>query len=312
MLTVLVTGGSGLIGRHLSEKLINNGYRVIVLTRQARTGSGGIEYARWDIRERYIEEWAIRDADVIVHLAGANIAEKRWTKERMDELVESRVMGTLFLQEQMRNIPHKVKLVIATTGVGYYGDNRTSGKSAPFIESDSPAADFIGKLCKDWEDAVKGFSRLVPRTVIFRLGAVLSLKGGYLNEIYQKLKFGVAPIIGRGNQIISWIHIDDLTRAIMDAMKDERFAGIYNAVAPSPVSQRHFILKLAERIKGRFSIPVYVPAFLLKLMLGKMSSEVLKSTNVSSRKLSEIFQFQYPTFQAALNSFFPSKKNNKP
>lgn len=304
MQTILITGGTGLIGKHITQKLLQNGFRVIVLSRTAHMGTEGIEYARWDIQERYIDEWAVKDADCIIHLAGANIAGKRWTKARMNELVESRVMGALFLQEQLRLIPNKVQLVISATGTGWYGNDITAHKSGPFIESDPPSEDFIGKLCKEWENAVKGFDKLASRTVIFRLGAVLSNKGGFLYEFQNKLKFGFAPILGRGNQIISWIHIDDLMRIFINAINDENYKGIYNAVAPYPVSQRHFIKKLAEKLKGRFSIPVFVPPFVLKLILGKLSSELLKSTTVSSQKISSVFQFQYPTLTAALDSFY--------
>lgn len=307
MQTVLLTGGTGLVGRRLTEKLQSNGFRVIILSRSPEPGTN-VEYARWNIEKKEIDEWALKEADIIIHLAGENIAAKRWSKARKNALINSRVDTALFLYECLKKIPNNVTAFISASGVGWYGSDKVAHKAGSFVETDPPANDFIGNLCKEWESAVKPIESLVSRLVIFRLGVVLSKDGGFLKEFHNKVKNGIAPILGSGNQIISWIHIDDLVRMMMDAIKDNRYTGVFNATAPFPVSQKYFITRLAERVKGKFYIPAFAPKFVLKIMLGELSSELLKSTTVSSQKISSFFQFQFPTILATLDNFFPKKK----
>jgi len=305
MATILITGGTGLVGKAVTRLLISKGYHVIVLTRGA--GNGHKEYyseAHWDPEKGTIDVVAVQQADCIINLAGAGVADKRWSKKRKQEIVDSRVKGGELLVKTLREQNNKVKLLINPSGIGYYGDDvkRPRGKQA-FTETDAADNEFLGTTCQLWEASVDPILEMPgKRLVKFRIGVALSKEGGALAEFLKPVKFGVAAILGSGKQVISWIHIEDLARLFLYAIENEQIQGVYNAVASQPVTNKNFILKLAEKVKGRFCIPLYVPSFLLKIVLGGLSIEVLKSATVSNTKISQAgFQFLYPTIDSALN-----------
>jgi len=192
--------------------------------------------------------------------------------------------------------------VINASAIGWYGDDekRKPGKKA-FTEDDPADTEYLGEACRLWEASIDPVQELGKRLVKFRTGIVLSREGGALDEFRKPVRFGIAAILGSGRQVISWIHIDDLCRLFLFAIEQEKVQGVYNAVASQPVTNRNFVMVLAEKIKGRFYIPFYVPSFVLKLMLGEMSVEVLKSATVSNTRISNKgFQFLFPTVEAAL------------
>lgn len=305
MATILITGGTGLVGKAVTRLLISKGYDVIVLTR----GPGNArkeQYAEahWDPGKGTIDVAAVQQADCIINLAGAGVADKRWSKKRKQEIIDSRVKGGELLVKTLREQQNKVKLLINPSGIGYYGDDakRPRGKHA-FTETDAADNEFLGATCQLWEASVDPVQEMPgKRLVKFRIGVALSKEGGALSEFLKPVKFGVAAILGSGKQVISWIHIEDLARLFLFAIESEQIHGVYNAVAPQPVTNKNFILKLAEKVKGRFCIPFYVPSFVLKVVLGGLSIEVLKSATVSNTKICQAgFQFLYPTIDAALN-----------
>lgn len=303
MATVLITGGTGMIGRALTKALRANDYEVIILTREkpAAQPPPGIRYATWDIGRGQIDPGAIKEADHIVHLAGANVGEKRWTAKRKKEIVSSRVDSSRLLVKAIREIPNHIRSVISASAIGWYGPD-PAGHSDGFIESDPPADDFLGQTCRQWEESIDPVAQSGKRLVKLRTGIVLSKDGGALKEFKKPLKFGAAAILGSGRQIISWIHIDDLVNLYVAAIKNEKMNGVYNAVAPQPVSNKTLVKTLARSMK-RFYIPVPVPAFALRVALGEMSIEVLKSTTVSSKKIQETgFGFLYNDIEEAMNS----------
>jgi uncharacterized protein (TIGR01777 family) len=285
MPTILITGGTGMIGQALTKALLEKNYEVIVLSRESGVKSQesipGVGYAHWDIKSKIIDQVAIAKSDHIIHLAGANLAEKRWTKKRKQEIVDSRVESGKLIVESLKNITNQVKTVVSISAIGYYGPDRFN--TTNFNEKDSAFDDFLAQVCKQWEETLYPMITLGKRLVTFRTGVVLSKEGGALKEFLKPLKFGIAPILGSGKQIISWIHIDDLVRLFISALENEDLSGVYNAVAPNPVSNKEFVLQLA-RIKSSFFIPVPVPAFMLKLILGEMSIEVLKSAGCQQQK----------------------------
>jgi uncharacterized protein (TIGR01777 family) len=303
METVLITGGTGMIGTALTEALIERGYHVITLTRNAsnkQPTAGNPSFAEWDIEKKIIDKNAIVKADYIIHLAGANFADKRWNEKVKKEIVNSRVDSAKLIIESLKTIPNKVKTVISASGVSWYGadDNKVS---KPFTETDPPADDFMAETCKQWEAAIEPASFLGKRLIKFRIGPVLSTDGGAYAEFKNPTRFGLAGIIGNGKQIVSWIHIDDLVRAILFAMENEKMEGVYNAVAPDPVSNKNLILKIAEKNRGKSFIAIHAPSFALKIVFGEMINEVLKSTTVSSTKLQDAgFIFQYPDLESAI------------
>ena len=299
METVLVTGGTGLIGQALTKALLEKNYSVIILSRdpgkQKKTHQN-LRYAAWNIKQQTIDKNAIAEADHIVHLAGAGVADKRWTEKRKKEIVDSRVKSGNLLVKCLTEEVNKVKAVIGILGTGFYGAD-FSGKA--FTEIDPPANDFLGNTCKQWEESLKPLKSIGKRLIQYRTGAVLSNAGGAIKEFKKPLQFGFATILGSGKQIISWIYIDDLVRLFIYAIENTSLNGVYNAVTPNPVSNKELILELA-RTNRKFYIPFYVPAFVLKLVFGELSTEVLKSATVSSKKIEQAgFSFQYPTIQSA-------------
>lgn len=320
MATILITGGTGLIGNALGQALLDKGYHVIILTRQVdkKPQQANLSYATWNVEKQTIDKSAIKTADYIIHLAGAGIADKRWTKKRKQEIVNSRVNSSKLIVDSLKAIPNKVKAVVSASAMGWYGEDHLTtnpacpaGRPSPvseegsssrkFIESDPTAEDFLGTTCKKWEESIDPVTQLGKRLVKLRTGIVISNKGGALKEFEKPLRFGIAAILGSGKQIISWIHINDLVKIYIAAIENEMMKGVYNAVAPQPISNKAFTLLLAKIRTGRFFVPIYVPSFVLKLVLGEMSIEVLKSATVSSQKMEAAgFVFQFPALQSAL------------
>ena len=306
MPNVLITGGTGLIGKALTKLLLEKGYEVIILTRKPPTGTvtRGLDYAGWNIKEQTIDASAIGKADYIIHLAGAGVADKRWTNKRKKEIRESRAMGSGLIVRALKEIPNQVKAVVSASGIGWYMPSPPGpDRYGMWVETDPYDPGFLGETCRQWEQEIDPVGLLGKRLIKLRTGIVLSNEGGALPEFRKPLRFGIAAILGSGKQMISWIHIDDLCRLYLEAIQHDRMEGVFNAVAPKPVDNKTFILSLAKRVKGKFFIPFYVPAFLLKLFLGEMSIEVLKSANVSAGKIKNTgFQFLYPSLDAALEN----------
>jgi uncharacterized protein (TIGR01777 family) len=302
MATVLITGGTGLLGKALTTQLISKGYNVIVLTRDAsKTKNGnGISYAEWDVDKGIIDKEAVTKADYIIHLAGANVAEGRWTAQRKKEIIDSRVKSGALLVKTLQEMENNVKAVISSSAIGYYGPDPHIPNPTPFVETDAPSNIFLAQVCKQWEAAIEPVTRLNKRLVIFRIGIVLSNGGGAFAEFIKPLKFGTATVLGSGKQVVSWIHIDDIVQLMINAIENHDISGVLNAVAPQPVSNAHLIKTIAQH-SGKKHITVPVPALALKLALGDMSIEILKSATVSSKKTEAAgFRFSYPDIDSAV------------
>ena len=295
-----------MIGKALTEALLEKNYKVIILSRKVASQqpiNENLLYAEWDIPNQIIDKIAIERADYIIHLAGAGIADKRWTKKRKQEIVDSRVKSGELLTKTLQEIPNKVKAVISASAIGWYGADPVIPNPKPFTEDDPADSSFLGETCKQWEESTEPVTQLGKRSVKLRTGIVLSKQGGALKEFEKPLRFGIAAILGNGRQVYSWIHIDDLVRLYITAIEDDNMRGAYNAVTPKPVSNKELTLQLARTKKGSFFIPVYIPSFALKIALGEMSIEVLKSATVSCDKIHYSgFTFLYPTIEAALKN----------
>lgn len=304
MSTILITGGTGMVGTRLTEVLIKEGHEVIILTRTpllANLLPKGVTHAKWDIHKKLIDPQAFAAADYVVHLAGAGVADKRWNKKRKEEILSSRADSGALLVNAMQTLPNKIKTVISASGIGWYGADTHKTEQAGFRE-DAPAdTAFLGKTCSIWEQNIQGVTAHEKRLVIFRIGIVLSNRGGALVEFKKPIRMGFAAILGNGKQYISWIHIDDLCEMFIKAMDDQTMHGVYNAVAPEIVTNKKLTLALAKSMRNRFFIPIHVPAFLLRWILGEMSIEILKSTKVNSYKIQGTgFHFRYPTLSQAI------------
>lgn len=303
MQTILITGGTGLVGKALSSFLVEKGYKVIILTRNPTNNNNNrnnnISFARWDIKQQFIDIDAINSADYIIHLAGAGVMEKTWTDDYKKEIVNSRIDSSKLICEKLKQIPHKVKAVISASAIGYYGEDK--GLQTAFTEEAPADNGFLGHTCKLWEQSIEPVKDLNIRLVRLRIGIVLSKKGGALKEFINPLKLGIAAILGNGKQKISWIHIEDLCRMFLFAIEQNQLQEIYNAVAPEPVTNKTLTITLAKKMKRFFFIPVYVPVFILKLLLGERSIEILKSATVSSKKIADAgFNFLYPDINSAI------------
>lgn len=308
MSTILITGGKGLIGRALTKSLVETGHQAIVLTRSAGLVKSidGIEYSQWNPETEIIDPDAVSRADVIIHLAGAGVAEKRWSRKRKQEILNSRVKSSRLLVKALETIPNKVHTVISASAIGWYGTDPETKNSEPgqysFQEIDPPSDDFLAQTCFQWESSIRPVEDLNKRLVILRAGIVLSKEGGALKELIKPLNWGIAAIPGNGRQMVSWIHIQDIVSIIITAIESKSIKGVYNAVAPEPVSMKEMIIRIAKGLK-KIYIPVKVPSFLLKAVLGEMSVEVLKSTTVSCNKLLQSgYCFRYPVIGAAVSS----------
>lgn len=253
---------------------------------------------RWDYKKQYIDEGAMDDIDYIIHLAGAGIADARWTMQRKIELQESRVLTALLLAKAVEANPGKIKGYLGASAVGYYGS-----QGSTWLDENSPAGSgFMADMCQDWEDASMAFSHLGLRTCIMRIGIVLTKTAGALPEMTKMLPIG--PILGSGKQYLPVIHVEDLARLFVQAVEDESMQGIYNAVGPEPIQQKDLV-KQAAAVRNKLYIPAPAPAPVLRIMLGQMAAAVLQSNRVKSIRLQETgFEFKYPTAKEALEAIY--------
>ncbi len=299
--TVLITGGTGLVGKALTNALVKKGYKVIILTRNAggKLQHEDVQFAAWNVSKQQIDIAALQAADYIIHLAGAGVVEKKWTAAYKKEIQDSRTESSRLLIDALKINDNKVKAIISASAIGWYGADTEPVK--PFTEDDAADVSFLGTTCKLWEQSIEPVEALGKRLVKLRIGIVLSNNGGALVEFKKPIKFGIASILGTGKQVVSWVHIDDLCNLFIAGIENENLSGSYNAVAPNPVSNKTLTISLAKAMKGKFYIPMHVPAFVLKIMMGQRSIEVLKSTTVSCKKILDTgFEFTFKTIEAAL------------
>jgi uncharacterized protein (TIGR01777 family) len=293
---ILITGGTGLLGSRLTEMLLQEGYQVSYLSRSQEMISG-VDVFQWNVEEGYINEKAIAQADYIIHLAGAGVADKRWTKSRKQEILESRTKSAQLLYETLKQTRHTVKAFISASAIGYYGYD--TGQKL-ITEQSAAGDDFLANVVQAWEASVQQISQLGVRVVNFRIGIVLSEKGGALAKIIQTIKVGAGAPLGSGKQYFSWIHIDDVCRMFIQAIKNEGMQGIYNAVAPHPVTNEE-LTKAAAHVLDKPLVLPNVPAFALKLALGEMAAAVLGGSKVSNQKITATgFMFQFSELTQAL------------
>ena len=308
MRTILITGGTGLVGKALVKQLVQKNYKVIILTRSIKDYKveDSVSYALWNVKENSIDVDAVKKADAIIHLAGAGVVDKKWTASYKKEIKESRTKSSELLLKTLKNNVHKVQVIVSASAIGWYGADKIPGHY--FTENEKADDAFLGEVCKEWEASIEPATELGIRVTKIRTGIVLSKDGGAYPEFKSSLKFGVASILGTGLQMVSWIHIDDLCRQYILALENEQVHGSYNAVAPSPVSNRTLTLTIADKVKGKFYLPIHVPQFVLKIMMGTRSIEILKSATVSADKIKkEGFIFLYPAVEAAVEAIEKEK-----
>jgi uncharacterized protein (TIGR01777 family) len=233
----------------------------------------------------------------VIHLAGANIGEKKWTFRQKQNIIDSRVKSANLIFSKVNEKGHPLKAFISSSAVGYYGSDPSEKE---FSEEDSPGNDFLSEVCIQWEDAADQFQRAGIRTVKIRTGVVLTKTGGALAEMKTTVINGIGSPLGNGRQYIPWIHIDDLCEIYVKAITDDQMQGAYNAVAPDVKTNAEFMRLLAKVLNKPFWFPK-VPSFILKLMMGERASIILKGNKVSGKKIvDEGFNFKYYDLGTAL------------
>jgi uncharacterized protein (TIGR01777 family) len=296
MKNILITGGSGLVGKKITQLLESEGNAVAWLSRNPKKNTQ--KSFAWDIENNSIDHTAIEWADGIIHLAGEGVAEKRWTKERKKAILESRTQSTALLYEAIIKANNKPDAFVSASAVGFYGFD-TGNQLVD--ENTKPGTDFLAQVVVAWEAEVKKIADLGLRTVMLRIGIVLDKEGGALKEM---MKPPVAAPLGSGNQWMSWIVIDDLAGIFSFAVKMEKMSGIYNAVGPHPATNAG-LTKAAAKYAGKPYIGLGVPGFGLKLILGEMAMMVLGGNKVSSKKIQTAgFEFKYSELEEAMKGVY--------
>ena len=296
MKTILIAGGTGLVGHSLIKILKEQGYNIHLLSRKKHSH---IHSSIWDPEKGTIDLDSIPVIDAIINLSGASIGDGRWTKRRKAAIVNSRVGSNKLIQQIFDNQSKHVECYISASAIGIYGDR---GENE--VDEDAAISNkrFLAKTVKAWEHAVNKVHQNNLRTVIFRFGMVLSKDGGVLDKLIQPTKFFIAPYFGNGKQYYSWIHVQDLCQMILLALENKKMKGTYNAVSPEPVTNKSMMKSIlkAKRVKG---LLIPVPVFLLKIFLGEMSDLLLLSTRVVPKKIKETnFIFKYPQIDKALKN----------
>jgi len=303
METVIITGGTGLIGKPLSKRLIEKGYKVAHLTRK-RNPQSFIPSYLWNPERNEIDRKATSEADYIIHLAGAGIGDKRWTKKRRQLIYDSRIKTCELLFNNIQESGTNLKAFISASGIGYYG-TETSEKI--FSETDQPSGDFIGEICRHWEQMADRFEESGIRTVKIRTGIVLTRKGGAVSRMMIPVRMGIGSALGNGRQYIPWIHIDDICNIYIKALEDATLKGAFNAVAPEHKTNKDFMRTLAKVLKKPFFFP-NIPGVVLKIIFGKMSGILLNGSKVSAGKIIAAgYSFQFPELENALRDLLKKR-----
>ena len=296
MKNILITGGSGLVGKKITQLLEKKGYTVAWLSRNPEKYKQ--KSFAWDVDQFELDPKAIQWADGIIHLAGEGVADKRWTVKRKKAILESRTQSTALLYASIEKSDKKPEAFISASAVGYYGFN--TGDTL-MEENGKPGTDFLAQVVIAWEEQVKKIADLGIRTVLLRIGIVLDNKGGALVEM---LKPPVAAPLGNGKQWMSWIAIDDLARMFFFALENKEVSGIYNAVGPKPATNEELTQKAAKKV-GKLYMGIGVPGIALKLVLGEMAQMVLGGNKVTAKKIRDAgFEFRYPSLEEALEKIY--------
>lgn len=301
MATILITGASGLIGSSLAASLSVQGHVIHRLGRK-RKGSGGPGLFHWDIAHGTIDERCLHGVTHIVHLAGAGIADKRWTKARVHDLIDSRAASSRLLLHAVRQAGTPVRTIVSAAGINYYGARTTDHL---FAEADEAGSDTIARISVEWENAVDEW-RGTARVVKLRTPVVLARNGSALQKLATPVRLGLGPALGHGRQWMPWVHLDDLVQLYTTALFDERYTGAYNVNTGNDVTNAAFMRTLARVLRRPFLLP-NVPAFALRIALGELSTILLEGSRAdNSRLLRTGFRFRHTELEPAFRDLLRS------
>ena len=295
---ILITGGSGLVGSYLTKVLLEMNYDVAILTRNPSSDNNTKQYF-WDPSKLIIDEDALIEVNCIVHLAGTNISDSRWTKKQKHQIYSSRVESAEFLYQKIKELNIPLKSFVSSSAVGWYG---TLTSDQIYTEQDHNADDYLGQLCTQWEAKADQFLNLGCKVSKVRTGIVLSSKGGALPKMMFPIIWWLGASLGSGKQFIPWIHIDDLCAIFTNLINENLPSGVYNGVAPEAITNNDFTSVLAEVLNKPLWLP-NIPSWVLIIIFGEMSSILLNGSRVSSKKLVQSgFQFKYLSIKSAIDN----------
>ena len=305
MKSILITGGTGLIGKKLISQLDIDLYNIIVLTRKKSHIKEGIHFMNWDPDNNKLDLSKINELDTIINLVGESIDKKRWTKKQKLNIYNSRIKTTQLLFSKIKELEILPKHIISASATAIYKSNTKEPQNEDSVFED----DYLARVVKDWEEENIKFKFLGIRTVILRIGIVLSNHGGILKKLFPIFKLGLGVPLGSGNQIMSWIHIDDLVRMILFCQKHQNIRGFINAVSPIPVSNSYFTNCLSKKLDViRYPAFVKVPVIIIKILFGEVANVIFNGKNVSSKKIEDLkFKFLYKNLDDVLIDFYSKK-----
>ncbi len=285
---ILITGGTGLIGSRLVE-LLGSDYHINILTRSPRPSKDNVHYYKWDPKSKTMDDKALDGVEAIINLAGAGIADKRWTSERKKVILDSRVDSAMTLAHYLKDRSDRPKVYIGASAVGFYGDR---GENR-LTENDGPGEGFLSEVTVTWEDAHKLVTAAIDRSMILRIGIVLSTQGGALKEILKPTALGAYGYFGNGQAYYSWVHIDDICGMMIATLNDDNYNGVYNGSAPEPLTNKDLV-KAVKKGKSGIGMVMPVPVLALKIAMGEMTEMLTNSTRVIPQKLiDENYAFKY-------------------
>ncbi|MCW3127747.1 MAG: hypothetical protein JWO03_3405 [Bacteroidetes bacterium] len=301
MTKVLITGGNGLIGSRLQTLLLDKGYGVNIIGRTAHVSTDPrVRFFTWNVAAGSIDTSAFDGVSVIIHLAGAGVADKRWTALRKMEIYDSRIDSTRLIYNALATVTHQVKTIVSASAVGYYGD---CGAEV-LTETHEPGSSFLAKVTDGWETEVARMETLGIRHACCRIGIVLSRLGGALPALERTIPLGIAGYFSKPDLYYSWIHIDDVCGIMIHALEKDNMKSSYNTTAPGPIPIKE-LMRAIVQAKGSKAILTPVPPFALKIALGEMSEAVLNSQRCSNRKIMEAgYTFTFPDLKGALEEIY--------
>jgi len=299
MQTILITGGTGLLGSHLIPILKEAGFRIHVLSRSLKPILHCDAVFTWNVDRGEIDERAFEGVTHIVHLAGEGIADGRWTESRMKSIISSRVKSAELILAVLQKLNQGIDVFVSGSAVGWYG---AKTDNLLHTEDESPESDFMGETCRLWEEAADAFDKVTSRIVKVRTGIVLAKESGAFPKLIQPFRMHIGSALGSGNQQMPWIHIDDIVQVFYQAITNENYSGAINASATESCSNLEFSKTLAKTL-GRILLPIHVPSVVLKMVLGDMSAVVLEGSRVSNSKLKMLgFHFKFEKLEDALKN----------
>lgn len=300
---ILITGGTGLLGKILTKELQNQGHHVSILSRSPEKVKG-VKAFYWDVEKQEIDEQCLDGIDTVIHLAGEGIADKKWTFKRKQEIIDSRVNSIQLIYQLMSKNQNSVKAVVSASAVGFYGDRADE----ILKEESNKGTGFLSDACHFWEEAVDEGQQFEVRIVKLRIGLLLTSKGGVLAPFKLMVNTFTAMNFGNGRQWFPWIHADDLVGMFAWAVNDDKITGVFNATAPTPVTNSVFTKTLAKVLKKPFW-PFQIPVFMLKMILGERKELLLMSDKTDSKKIQQAgYVFKFVDLKKALEDITSNNK----